>query len=60
MPTEQQHKADIRAACVREISTMADLGFLEGVTLGTRASVEGVWAYRKMKFERCELGRVHD
>ena len=26
--------------------------FLEGVTLGTRASIEGVWAYGRMKFER--------
>jgi len=33
-------------------SSLADLGFLEGVTLGTRASIEGVWAYGRMKFER--------
>ena len=29
--------------------TLADLGFfLQGVTLGTRASIEGVWAYEKV------------
>ena len=37
-------------------NTLADLGFLEGVTLGTRASeaseLEGVSAYGRMKFER--------
>jgi len=31
---------------------LADLGFLEGVTLGTRTSIEGVWAYGRIKFER--------
>jgi len=40
-----EHAADTAEA------TLADIGFLEGVTLRTRAS-EGVWAYGKMKFER--------
>ena len=40
-----EHAADTAEA------TLADVGFLEGVTLRTRAS-EGVWAYGKMKFER--------
>jgi len=31
---------------------LADLGFLEGVTLRTRASIEGVRAYGRIKFER--------
>ena len=35
---------------------LADLGFLEGVTLGTRASIEGVWAYGGMKYERLSPG----
>jgi len=35
-----------------KLTSLADLGFLEGVTLGTRVSIEGVWAYVRMKFER--------
>jgi len=33
-------------------NTLADLGFLERVTMGTRASIEGVRAYGRMDFEQ--------
>ena len=36
------------------------LGFLEGVTLGTQASIEGVWAYGWMKRHRNNLSHTHN
>ena len=45
------------------LNSIKDLVFLEGVSLGARASeaasIDGVWAYGR-NLSVCELGRGHD